>query len=65
MGQCTAARVRGIVLSLTRLEGLGQGSERKVLGISVEETDAAGRFTGVIKGLDSPGAGSIICDSSE
>jgi len=40
-----------------RVEGLGQGSERRVLDISVEGMDAAGRFTEVLKGLDSRGAG--------
>lgn len=53
-------RARRIVFSLTRVESLRQGSERRVLDISVEGTDAVGRFTGVLKGLTAVGQGAIV-----
>jgi len=40
-----------------RVECPGQGSERRVLDFSVEEMDAAGRFTEVLKKLNSHSAG--------
>ena len=43
-------------MSLTRVEGLGQGSKTRVLDISVEGRMPQ-RFTGVLKKLDSRGAG--------
>ncbi len=49
-----------MVLSPTRVEGLGQGSARRVLDISVEGTDTAGRFRRVPRGLTAVGQGVIL-----
>ena len=51
---------QGDSISPTRAEGLGQGSMRRAFAISVEGTDAAGRFRRVPRTLTAVGQGVII-----
>jgi len=51
---------KGEVLSLTRVEGLGQGSERRVLDISVRGRTPQGGLRGFSRGLTAVGQGLII-----
>ena len=51
---------KGEVLSLMRVEGLGQGSERRVLDISVRGRTPQGGLRGFSRGLTADGQGLII-----
>ena len=51
---------KGEVLSLTRVEGLGQGSERRVSDISVGGRTPQSSLRGFSRGLTADGQGLII-----
>jgi len=52
-------------LSPTRVEGRGHNSERRAFAISVEGTDAAGRFRRVPSGLTAMGQGVIFASDGK